>query len=327
MKKYYTLAEVANALECTVQTVYNYEKRGLIQRIEGLQKSPRARCFKREGVDRLIQEKAQLDAAGSSIQETAKRLEVYPQKVKEAISVLNLDVKLIPSNMQAAKHRFAITKEQEQKISDYLKREKAVRIKRNHLYFPELDLALYQSFLVSGKQPVRLKQNDINEVGFFLDSNKFLPYLEAFNSYELEPCYTIHQKRQGAYHGFTDIMVPIEKKVFYLILDALYAVCGVENFNAEIQGGKLFASIRNGNYVVNEFATKTALAALQTCTETGEIESKGGYWIFIPSTRKIQLQFEEAVYKELKGIAETKGLSLVKWATQVLEEQRNYIKK
>lgn len=318
----YTIAEVAQALGCTVPTVYSYEKRGLIQKIEDPHHLYGTSRFERDGVDRLKQEKEQLDAAGRSITEVAQRLGVYPQKVKDAIAALKLDIQQVPSSIQSAKQRYAITQEQEREISQYLKRQKMTRIKRNHLYASASDVALYQSFLLAGEQPVRLRRNEQGEFGFYLDDHDFLPYLEALRSHDLEPRFGIHQERQNGQQGFTDLTVSTGKKAFYQILDALYAICGVENFNAEIRNGHLVASIRNGRYPVNAFATGAAFRALQAAITSGKVEKTEEYWVFARSDRTVQLNFEEAVYEELGRMAAAEGLSFKDWVRLVLEEKR-----
>lgn len=323
----YTIAEVAKALGCTVPTVYSYEKRGLIQKIEDPHHLYGTSRFERDGVDRLKQEKEQLDAAGRSITEVAQRLGVYPQKVKDAIGALKLDIQQVPSSIQSAKQRYAITQEQERELSQYLKRQKMTRIKRNHLYVPASDIALYQAFLIAGEQPVRLRRNEKGEFGFYLDDHLFLPYLEALRSQDLEPRYGIHQERQDGQQGFTDLSVSTGKKAFYQILDALYAICGVENFNAEIRNGKLVASIRNGRYPVSGMATAEAFRALRAAITSGKVERVDDNWVFSRSDRTVQLNFEEAVYEELEEIAAAEGLSFKDWAQRVLQEKREQLGK
>src|SRR5690606_28339105 len=105
-------------------------------------------------------------------------------------------------------------------------------------------------------------------------------------------------------------------------LDALYAICGVENFNAEMRSGHLVASIRNGRYLINGFATGAAFRALQAAITSGKVERADEYWVFVRSDRTVQLNFEEAVYEELEGIAAAEGLSFKDWAQRALEEKR-----
>lgn len=322
MQHPYTIAEVAKALGCTIPTVYSYEKRGLIEKVDDPHNLYGTSRFERAGIDRLKQEKEQLEAAGRSITDVAQRLGVYPKKVKDAIIVLNLNIQLVPSSIQSAKQRYAITEEQERQIGQYLKRQKTTRIKRNHLYFPASDVAHYQAFFIAGEQPVRLRRNEQGEIGFYMDDQVFLPYLEALRSHDLEPRYGIHQERQSGQQGFTDLTVSTGKKAFYQILDGLYAVCGIENFNAEIRDGKLVASIRNGQYPVNGFASNEAFQALQEAITSGKVERVDDYWVFSCSERVVQLRFEEAVYEELRGIAAAEGLSVKDWAQRVLQEKR-----
>ncbi|WKA60349.1 helix-turn-helix domain-containing protein [Planococcus shenhongbingii] len=326
MQHAYTAAEVANLLGCSLPTVYSYEKKGLIQKMADPHQLSGVSRFEREGVDRLKREKEQLNAAGRSITEVAQRLGVYPPKVKEAIAALSLDIQSVPSSFQSTKLRYAITKAQEREIGQYLKRQKGTRSKRNHLYSPTSDVALYQSFLLAGEQSVRLRRNEQAEFGFYLDEHEFLPYLEALRSHDLEPRYGIHQARQSVQQGFTDLVVSTGKKAFYQITDVLYAVCGVENFNAEIRDGHLVASIRNGKYAVNAVATEEALKMTQKVIQTGKVEIDGDYWMFARSDRTLQLTFEEVVYEELKVLAETEGLSLKEWTQRVLKEKREQLK-
>lgn len=322
MQPSYNAAEVARELGCSIPTVYGYANKGWIRKVDDPHKLSGSTRFVQEDVDRLKVEQERLNAAGRSITEVAKQFGVYPQKVKEAISVLKLDIQSVPLTVQSAKQRYAVTQEQEQAIGNYLKQQKSTRSKRNHLYVPAADVALYQSFLLAGEQPVRLKVNDQKELGFFLDDQEFLPYLEALRSHDMEPRYAIHQEKQEVQQGFTDLVVPTGRKAFYRILDALYAVCGVENFNAEVRNGQLVASIRNGQYPVNEFVAKDALRILRTYIQSGKVTSEENNWIFSRSDRTVQLVFEEDVYEELMGLAEKEGLSLQEWALRKLIKKR-----
>lgn len=318
----YTAAEVALVLGCSVPTVYGYAKKGWIRKMKDPHKLSGSTRFVREDVDRLKAEQDRLKAAGRSITEVAKQFGVYPQKVKEAIVALNLEIQSVPLTVQSAKQRYAVTTEQEQAIGNYLKQQKSTRSKRNHLYMPAAGVALYQSFLLAGEQPVRLKQNDQKELGFFLDDQEFLPYLQALRTHDLEPRYAIHQQKQQAQQGFTDLVVPTGRKTFYRILDVLYTVCGVENFNAEVRNGQLIASIRNGQYPVNEFVAKDALRILRNYIQSGKVTSEENNWIFSRSDRTVQLVFEEEVYEELVKLAEKEGLSLQEWVLRTLINKR-----
>jgi len=326
MQPSYTAAEVARVLGCSVPTVYGYANKGWIRKVNDPHKLSGSSRFVREDVDRFKSEQERLKAAGRSITDVAKQFGVYPQKVKEAISALNLEIQSIPLTVQSAKYRYAVTKEQEQAIGTYLKQQKSTRSKRNHLYLPAVDLALYQSFLLAGEQPVRLKHNDKKALGFFLDDHDFLPYLEALRSHDLEPRYSIHQEKQEAQQGFTDLVVPTGRKAFYRILDLLYTVCGVENFNAEVRNGQLVASIRNGRYHVDDFVVKDTLRILRTYIQSGKVVSEGTNWIFSRSDRTVQLVLEEEVYKEFKLLAEAEDIALNEWAQQVLKEKYKQLK-
>lgn len=323
MQLSYTAAEVARVLGCSVPTVYGYANKGWIRKVDDPHKLSGASRFIKEDVDRLKSEQERLDAAGRSITEVAKQFGVYPQKVKEAIAALDLEIQSVPLAVQSAKYRYAITKEQEQVIETYLKQQKSTRSKRNHLYISASDVALYQSFLLAGEEPVRLKQNDQNELGFFLDDHEFLPYLEALRSHDLEQRYSIHQQKKEVQQGFTDLVVPTGRKAFYRILDVLYAVCGVENFNAEVRNGQLVASIRNGQYPLNEFVAKDALRIFRNYIQSGKVVSEGNHWIFSRSDRTVQLVLEEEVYEELEGLAAVKGLSFQEWMQLIMEEKRS----
>lgn len=327
MQPSYNAAEVARVLGCSVPTVYGYTNKGWIRKVDDPHRLSGASRFLREDVDGLKAEQDRLHAAGRSVTEVAKQFGVYPQKVKEVIAALGLDIQSVPLTVHSAKQRYAVTQEQEQAIGAYLKQQKSTRFKRNHLYVPAVDVALYQSFLLAGEQPVRLKHNDQKELGFFLDDQEFLPYLLALRSHDLEPRYAIHQEKQEAQQGFTDLVVPNGKKAFYRILDVLYAVCGVENFNAEVRNGQLVASIRNGRYPVNEFVPKDALRILRNYIQSGKVGSEENHWIFSRSDRTIQLAFDEDVYKELVEFAETEGLSFHEWVQRALMEKKEQLKK
>lgn len=122
---------------------------------------------------------------------------------------------MIRSGLSENSYRYAISSEQETEISDYIKQQKTTRPKRNHLFQPKEDLALYQSFLIAGEQPIRLKQkNGTGAFGFYLENELFIPYIDALRSYDLEPRYSIYQSKTTSAKGFTDLVIPIGKRPF-----------------------------------------------------------------------------------------------------------------
>lgn len=322
MKHYYTLQEAADVLGCSTTTVYGYEKRELCKRIEDKHRLSNQIRFYKEDIDRLKVERDELVRKGKSVSEVASELNVFPTKVKEAIEALNLNVESVPTSIRSISRRFAINPEQEKQISDYLRNKKISRPKRNHLYYVEKDLALYQSFLIAGEDNLRLKQNQRKELGFTLENDKFIPYNEAIKTLDIEPRYAIHQPKQRGQSGFTDIVVPTGKKAFYQILDTVFAVCGVENFNAEIRNGQLNISVRNGAYPINEFATADALSLLKKHIPSGSLYKNEEDWIFSRTTKLVQLEIEIDRYRKIEEFAKNSNMSVKAWIHQLIEEKQ-----
>ncbi|WP_361920411.1 helix-turn-helix domain-containing protein [Streptomyces sp. NPDC046876] len=92
MQPSYNAAEVAHELGCSIPTVYGYANKGWIRKVDDPHKLSGSTRFVREDVDRLKAEQERLNEAGRSITEVAKQFGVYPQKVKEAIAALKLDI-------------------------------------------------------------------------------------------------------------------------------------------------------------------------------------------------------------------------------------------
>lgn len=323
MQPSYTVQEAADRLGVSTSTIYSYEKRNLLERMEDPHRLFSGIRFPKEAVEQLKREKEDRNSAGRSVTEVASRLGVYPGKVSDAIAALHLPVSMVQSGLSEHSYRYAISAEQEEAIRDYIKRQKTTRPKRNHLYRLKEDVALYQSFRIAGEHPVRIKQNGKGEVGFYLENEVFVPYVEALRSYDLEPRYSIHHSKITSSSSFTDLVIPMGKMAFYQLLDVLYAVCGVENFNAEVRDGFLFISIRNGSYPANSFATKEALALVNRHIESGTVKAAGDAWIFMHNEKSLLISLEEQVYDDLKKVASHSNLSLKDWVQQLLIEKRN----
>lgn len=321
MKNYYTLQEAADLLNCSTTTIYSYERRKMCARIEDKHRLHGHVRFVKEDIDRLKEEKDQLEAKGKSVTDIATTLGVYPSKVKEAIEALNLEILSVPTSIRSNSRRFAVTSEQEEQIVAYIHRQKIPRPKRNHLYQQGADLALYQSFLVAGEDTLRLKQDATGTLGFTLDNDDFIPYVDALRTMDIEPRYPIHQPKQGAQSGFTDITVPTGRKAFYQILDALYAVCGVENFNAEIRAGRLNVSVRNGNYRINELMPAGSHTLMKRHIQSGSLELAEDNLVFSRNIKLVQLQFDEEAFKGMEAAAKMTGVSVKEWIYSVLEEK------
>lgn len=323
MNEFYTLQEVANILHCSTTTVYNFERKGLIKRLEDPHNLRSATRFYRAGVDQLNEEKKILEGKGKSITEVAKELGVYPSKIKEVIESLQLEVESIPLNIGSIAQRYSITPEQEEQIVHFLLNQKVPRPKRNHFYWMNSDLALHQAFRLAGAETVRLKVNKQNVQGFVIGEEEFVPYLVALKNMDIEPLYPIHQPRNRTQSGFTDIEVPVGRKAFYQILDALYAICGVENFNAEIRTGKACFSVRNGRYPINAWATAEALTVIQEHIKSGEVEAVDGAWHFNRTSMFVQLEFETEDYASIKQFAKEAGISPREWIHQAISEKQS----
>ena len=158
------------------------------------------------------------------------------------------------------------------------------------------------------------------ELGFSLGPNEFIPYDTAMDSLLLEPLYPIHQERQPGNHGFTDLAIGVDTDGFYQVLDLLYTMFGVENFNAEIQGRQLIASIRNGRYSIPSNAPQEALQVLRSSITAGKVDAATNtHWSFTHGERAFLLSLDEEVYSALKEQAAAKGLTFKEWAEELLE--------
>lgn len=290
MKSNYSIKETADLLNVTVATVYSYERNGILKREEDPHHLKSTMTFSREHVEALIKEKEEIDKAGPSISEFAKKNGVYTAKVKEAIKELGMEVEMVRSSIKSDNKRYSLSHEQELQLTEYLSRQRTTRAKRNHLYYPGIDLALYQPFLIAGERQVRLTLNEKKEMGFQLDSESFVPYMNAIQNFDLEPVYGIHKEKQLRHQGFSDITVPTGRKALYIIIDAIYNVCGIENFNADIHQGSLVISVRNGTYASN-YPTDS-LEVIKEYLENGDIEVSEGAWHFKLTKKTIQIQVD-----------------------------------
>ncbi|QFG00378.1 hypothetical protein PB01_17080 [Psychrobacillus glaciei] len=59
-----------------------------------------------------------------------------------------------------------------------------------------------------------------------MENDEFLSYIQAIRTFDIEPQYGIHQPKQKGQLGFTDLLVPTGRKVFYQVLDLLYRYVG-----------------------------------------------------------------------------------------------------
>ncbi|AQQ55392.1 MerR family DNA-binding transcriptional regulator [Planococcus lenghuensis] len=321
MRDFYTIGEVADLLGVRESNIYNYEKRGLIVRRSDPHRLYRSATYEKESVDQLAEEKRRFEATGPTMVELSKKLGMYDQQIKAAISALALEIPVVKSSFQRTGQRYAITPEQERQIVEYLRYEKPTRPKRNRLYIPLFDLARYQAFTMSGDQHVRLFELPDYSFGFRLPDEQVIPLAVAQQQYELQPKYTIHQPKQKGQNGFTDVVLPIGKPAFYRAVDALLSVCGVENFNAEQQGEELRLVVRNGLYAKNGFATDQALSDLQRHIQQGAVEDIGTHWRFLRNEKNVTIQLPETLHTQLMQQADREGVSVNRYIQQHVIEQ------
>lgn len=304
----YSVHETAKLLNLSVASVYSYERKGVLKREEDPHHLKSSMTFSKELVDKLVDEKKKLDDSGLSISQFSKKVGVHEGKVKDAINELNLDVPMVRRSIYSNIMRYSLTQDQERQLTEYLSRQKVTRAKRNHLYYPTPDIALYQAFNIAGEQRVRLILGKKNELGFQLDSETFVPYTTAIKEFDIEPVYGIHKEKQNNQQSFSDIIVPTGKKAFYQILDTIYNVCGVENFNADFRHGKIIISVRNGTYP-SDYSI-TALSAIQQYLELGDVEVSDGAWHFRLTKKIINLDLDAEDYPTFKAEAAKQRLSV-----------------
>lgn len=322
----YSIKETAKLLRLSAAAVYQYEENGLLKRVEDPHRLQGGVRFPKEQVDQLIEKQRELDASGRSINELAKDLDVYAGKVKEAIEALDLTVPKVKTSINSSRMRYALTPEQEKAITAYITRHRTTRAKRNHLYVANLDAVLYQAFLIAGEQQVRLKKNEQNEIGFQLDNGDFIGYVQALKNLDIEPRYTIHQPKQKGQLGFTDLLVPPGKKAFYQILDVLYSLCGVENFNADFENGKLSISIRNGTYPLDYDLTNGTVETLREYITSGDVEVAEGFVHFSRANKTVQIQIDNLSYDVLNRAAKKMDLSLKEFLQNIISEKADDLK-
>lgn len=325
MREGYTPQEAADLLNLTVPTIYSYEKRNIIKRVDDPHRLKGITLFVKEDVELLAEEKKKLDNMGITISELAKKSGLYSSNIREAIRTMNLQVPMVPSNPYSSRMRFAITSEYEEQILSYLYRQKSSRAKKNHLYIPSFDIALYQTFIVAGEEKVRLKKNQQQIVGFQLENTDFISYIQALRTLDIEPLYRIHRKKAESQSGFTDIIVPTGKKAFYQILDFLYSNCGVENFNADIEGSQLVASIRNAEYRTTQTNEET-LKLVQQHIVSGKLEMRDDHWVFSRTEKGVQVHMKPEDYLLFKEAARDENLSIKNWIENALAEKANELR-
>ncbi|AUD12388.1 MULTISPECIES: helix-turn-helix domain-containing protein [unclassified Planococcus (in: firmicutes)] len=321
----YTPQEAADLLGFTVPTIYAYEKKRILRRIEDPHRLKGTTLFVKEDIDILAEEKKKLDNMGITISELARKAGVFSSNIREAIRTMNLQVPMIPSNPHSSRMRFAITPEYEEKILSYLNQQKTRRAKKNHLYVPSFDIALHQRFLIAGEQKLRLKTDRKERVGFELENGSFIPYIQAIRAFDIEPLYRIHRKKNEAQSGFTDIVVPTGKKAFYEILDFLYSNCGVENFNADIDTDHFVASIRNAEYRTTQTNQET-LELVQQYITNGKLEMRDGCWVFCRTEKSVQVHMTPEDYLLFKQVAKHDNISLKNWIENALAEKANELR-
>lgn len=324
MKSSYSIKETADLLNVSIASVYSYERNGILKREEDPHHLKSSMSFSREQVEKLIEEKKKIDEGGPSISEFAKKIGVYNGKVKDAIKELQLNVEMVRTSIKSDKQRYSLTPEQQRQITEYISRQRTTRAKRNHLFYPGIDLALYQPFLIAGERQVRLTLNEKKEIGFQMDSENFVSYMNAIQNYDIEPIYGIHKEKQSNHQGFSDIIVPTGKKAFYLILDTIYNVCGIENFNADIHQGCLVISIRNSTYI-SDYPTDS-LKIIKDYIEVGDVEVSDGAWHFRLTKKLLQLQVDSEDYSVFKFEADKQRTSVKDLLEKYLKEKAKALK-
>lgn len=328
MGKIYSMQEIADLLGYSIASIYSYERRGFIQRINDSAFEGQSGKFSEEQVNKLLEMKKKLDASGNSYANLAKTLGVPPGKVKEAVKMLKLDVKKVQTSLYSTRTRYALTAEQEQEIIKYFDQYKPGRPRRNALYYTHMDLAEHQLFQLNTCKKIRLQEDLRGRLGFELKDG-FLPFKEAIEKYSLKPAYSIHQTQQEGKiaASFTDLIIPTQNNDFFEILDTLYSICGVENFNAEYIKERLFISIRNGNYSVTTEVGAAAKELIEQYIVFGHIMSEGNHLSFTQSKSVIEIQLDSPTYEIFSNEARMANLPIAVLIQRMLHHQASLLKK
>lgn len=329
MKDFYTVKEIAALLNCSIAVVYSYERNGYIKRIKSADRNYGVGQFSKTDVNRLLAAKEELDSAGKSFSDLAKELDVHPGTIKEAVTSLNLKVNKVPIVLYATRERYALSPEQEHQIKEYLNQDQTIRPRRNYLYYTHIGLARFQLFLLDRKQKVRLTEGENGRIGFYLGNQKFLPYVEAEQKFNLTSAYPIHkpeQEKKGN-SSFTDLIISTQAADFYEILDKLYSICGIENFNARIQNEKLFVSVINGDYIFETTELLDVADLLNQYVVFGKVTASENRLIFSRPQKVIEIQLDNDVYENLSKEAQIANTSLTGWIQTLLKERDHMLKK
>lgn len=319
MKDWYTRKEVAQLIGVSKATVYHYAKQKKIIKIEDPHQIIREVRYKREEVDALAEQRKRNEPTGLRPSELAKQLNVTTQRIYALIQETDLPVDELP--MGDERMVYSIPEETAQWISEEVKRTIPNRGTRAEFYNTALDIVLYQKFRNENGEEVRLLRNENQEWGFYLQSRIWISYVDAIETYEYKPAYSIHQKTIPI-RGYTDFSLPKQLSESLDFLDFVYEVWGIENIRLRESENHLSLSIKSGLMDTEiQLPERVTTKRIRSFIELGDAVIEDGIWHLISGYRRTTFDLPNNLLDKLQAFAKEEQLTMSDVVEALLREK------
>lgn len=319
MKDWYTRQEVADLLGISKTTVYHYAKQKKIFKIEDPHRTIREARYKRDEVDELVEAQKRNKPTGLRPSELAKQLGVPVTRIYTIIkdNDLPVDEIILGDEMKG----YSISNELAEQIQLEVIRTTPIRGTLIEFYNSKYGITLYQRFLTSNGQDIRLIRNDDQEWGFYLQSRTWIPFEEGVNMYNYTPAYSIHQQNIDV-KGYADFLLPKGLDESFDFLDFVYEVWGVENIRMREQDAYIELSIKSGVRELHIPAPESiSQAFLATILVAGDVNQYEDNWDIVSGYRGATIDLPNNLYQALQNISKQMNMSMTKYGELAIKEK------
>lgn len=320
MKNWYTKQEAARLLGVSTNTIYHYWKQGKIRRIPDPHRLYKEARYYKEEIDQLAAEKNN-QPNGYSPSDIANMLNINVQLIYKYIREGLIKAQEVPVGDE--KYTYIISEEEYQSIKETLQPVIENKIRRNEYYNSRYDIALFQHFQSNKIPTARVEYNSEKIWGFYLPiTQKWIPYEEGIQVYNLKPVYSIHQKSIQNYN-YVRFEIPKEEDIFYPFLDYLYEHWGVENLRLR-SNGLVTILLKEGE---QPFSSSFSIEDILPFLKEGKVVYEDGLLITRSAYQKTSIDLPKNLLNEIKRLAESENIKMSAWIERAITEYLKNLRK
>lgn len=298
MTNSYSHKQVTAILNIAGSTVYKLVNDKILEVAPVESNVTGSRRYTKQSVD-AAKERLNPDISGLKIVDFAKKNNYSTPRVYTAIKNTQITIDTITIHNKSVMY---LSSENQAILLKELSKNKHKSEKRT-FYNKEYTIALYQGFKDTDQAIHRVKINEANEWGFYVE-NQFIPFEKAVKTLNLKPFYTISntgfKQNKSAYVDF--LFATLHNETFKAFLDFSYAHFGIEHMHLALNvNGDIELAVKETS-VAYDLLKAIDITTLQEALINGEITVEADIVAFQSHdktlTLRISKEAEALLHKE-----------------------------